>query len=510
MFIHALLVILLTCIASASPDASFTFRLRGEPKTFDWNRADTLTEAHLLMNLMEGLLSYDDQGRLKPALAKQWRVSPDGRTYLFTLRDDVRWTDGIPLKAGDFVFSWKRLLTASTAAPYAYLLFDVEGAEDFYKGVQKDFARVGIHARGDRILEVKLAWPTAHWPHLLALWPLFPLREDVVTRLGAKWEKPENLVTLGAFSISKVTPGQKVILVKNPGYQDPRGNIERITALLAQDDSSAVALFETGRLDFIAELSSFDLKRFAGKPELKTVPFLKTSYLGFAQDKAPANRVEFRRAVAMAIDKKGIAQILGIGQKAAESFVPPALLPAAASRGLSFDPARAKAELEKAGLKQPRAQLLVFNGEKELLLAQYLQNQLRKNAGIEISVEALDHRTFRSYLQSRTYPMFENSWSADFADPDNFLSLFLSTSGTNRIDWNNAEYDRLIRAARAERSEKKRQALYHTAQKLLLEKEVAIVPLYHESNSYLLKKGIKGLHISPLGHLILKNVVVTK
>jgi oligopeptide transport system substrate-binding protein len=159
---------------------TFTFRLLGDPETLDWNRAHTSVETHLLINLMEGLVSYDKDLGVIPALAETWTRSSDGKTYTFKLRKGVKWSDGVPLTAKDFVYSWKRLLSPVTSASYAYLLFEVEGAEDFYKGKSADFSTVGVSAPDDSTFVVKLRNPVAYFIHIPTFWVTFPLREDVV------------------------------------------------------------------------------------------------------------------------------------------------------------------------------------------------------------------------------------------------------------------------------------------------------------------------------------------
>src|SRR4051812_9356265 len=138
---------------------TLNFRLSNELETLDWNKAYTDDEAQLLENLMDGLVAFDGKLNPVPALAQSWTISPDGRTYTFKIRPGVKWSDGVTLKAADFVYSWKRLLSPLTAASYAYFLFDIEGAEYFNKGALKDFSQVGVKALDDLTLQIKLVRP---------------------------------------------------------------------------------------------------------------------------------------------------------------------------------------------------------------------------------------------------------------------------------------------------------------------------------------------------------------
>ena len=155
-------------------------RLPGEPETLDWNKAHAAIETPIVMNVMDGLLLLDASLRVRPALAQSWTVSPNGRTYTFKLRPGVKWSDGVPLKAQDFVYSWRRLLSPETGAAYAYFLFDIEGAEWYNKGELKDFDSVGIKAVDDLTFQIKLTKPVAHWIYVPTFWVTFPMRQDLV------------------------------------------------------------------------------------------------------------------------------------------------------------------------------------------------------------------------------------------------------------------------------------------------------------------------------------------
>src|SRR4051794_30637058 len=164
------------------------------------------------MNLMEGLVTFDSSLNVMPCLAESWKISPNGKTYTFKLRHDVKWSDGVPLKAKDFVYSWKRLISPVTAASYAYFLFDIEGAEWYYKGIVKDFNAVGIKAPDDYTLVIKLARPVAHWIYIPSFWVTFPLRQDIVEKYGEAWTKPGRMVTLGPFTLAAYDIDSKIIL----------------------------------------------------------------------------------------------------------------------------------------------------------------------------------------------------------------------------------------------------------------------------------------------------------
>ncbi len=494
-----------------APGKTFTFRLTGEPETLDWNRAHTPIENYLLMNLMEGLVAFDEKMKVIPALAKSWTISPDGKTYTFKVKPGVSWSDGIPLKAQDFVYSWERLLTPATAAAYAYMLFDVAGAEDFNRGKTKDFSTVGIKAIDDLTVQVKLVRPVAYWIYIPTFWVTFPLRRDIVEKHGGAWPTPGRMVTVGPYTLASHDIDTRLVLKANPNYHGKRGNVTEVIAQIVQDDSTALTLYETGKLDFLTDIGSLDLSKLMSRPDLKKYPYLKTAYLGLVASKFPTSNTAFRRAVAMAIDKTKLGQILHGGQQPAASFVPPPMLAHAPKGGLPFDPARARSELRASGVdpaSSPKIEIVLPNLDKPRTIAQFIQGELKRNLGLNAELQAFDNKTFRAQIDLKTYPIFVLSWGADYPDPDNFLSVFLGSAGNNRVAFKNAKYDELVLKARAVRGEGERRKLYASAQKILLEEEAAIVPLYYEPNLALVKSHVKGVVLSPLNYLYVKGVTI--
>lgn len=493
--------------APTTPKRTFTFRLPGDPETLDWNRAHTAVETWLLTNLMEGLVTHDAKMNVVPALAESWTKSPDGKTYTFKLRKDVKWTDGVPLKATDFLYSWKRLISPVTAASYAYLLFDIDGAEEFYQGKQTDFSKVGISAPDESTLVIRLAKPVAHFIHIPTFWVTFPLRQDVVEKYGTSWSKPGRMVTLGPFELSSYDLDSKVVLSANPTYYGEHGNIDQAVGMIVKEDSTALTLYETGKIDFLTDISGPDLKRLEGRADLARFPYLKTGYLGFVVDQYPISSVNLRRAIAMSIDKSKFGEFLHGGQKATGSFIPEGMFGFNKSIGLAYDPAAAKKELAKSGVKPGmKIELVATNWEKNLTICQFIQAEVKKNLGLDIAIRSFDHKTFRAQLELHSFPIFLLSWSADYPDPDNFLSVFLGSAGNNRTKWKNAQYDAKVLLARYNQNQKARSTLYDQAQKLLVEEDMAVLPLYNEPILALVNPRVKNLKINALNALQMKAI----
>jgi oligopeptide transport system substrate-binding protein len=477
----------------------------------DWNRAHTAVEAYLLMNLMEGLVTYEGTSSVAPALAESWKISPDGKTYTFKIRKNVQWSDGVLLKAEDFVYSWRRLLSPLTAASYAYLLYDIEGAESFNNGKLLDFSKVGIKALDSQTLEVKLAKPVAHWIYIPGFWVTFPLRKDVVNKHGGAWETPGRMVSLGPYSLVSHDVDSKYVLKANPTYYRNRGNVDQIVALIVQDDQQALNLYEAGKLDFLTDLATVDLRKLKGRSDLKTYPHLKTGFLEFETDRFPVSNVKVRRAIAMAIDKDKLTASLFGGQTVATSFVPPPMMSYSKSIGLSFDPKKAKAELKSSGIDLSASIKLEYisqKWDKAASIAQFIQAELKKNLGIEVTIQSFDNKSYRNQLDLHVFSVFDYTWTADYPDPDNFLSVFQSSSGNSRTTWKSARFDQLVQDARQSLKAAEREKTYLTLQKILLEDEAVIVPLYYEPNLALVRSRAKNFELNPLDYLYLRKVEI--
>ncbi len=494
----------------SNPAHTFTLRLPNDPENLDWHRAQTMVESYLLMNMMEGLVSFDSKLQVNPALAQSWTKSEDGRIYTFKLRPGVKWSDGVPLKAQDFVFSWKRLLSPLTGALYSYFLFDIEGAEYYAKGKLTDFDLVGIKALNDSTLQVKLARPVAHWISIPAFWVTFPMRQDIVEKYGNGWEKPGRIVTIGPYQLTSQELNHKITLRKNPNYYGQTGNVDQIDALIIPSDAVAMKLYDDGKLDFLGDLSNDSIKKVTGRSELKSFQYLKTAYLGLSITKYPLSIPAVRRAISMGIDKSQLASLRS-GYQPATSFVPPQVLGHSDSIGPKFDPVAGRALLRGAGfdsLKPWTIDLITQNFDKQIALADFIRDQLKKNLGLEAKIETFDHKDYRSRLTIGGFGLFMGSWVADYPDPDNFMSLFLSSSGNNRAQWKNQQYEDRVLEARNLTDSAARLRAYTETQKLLLETDAVIVPLYYETILALIRSRVQGLEINPLNHLLLRKVTL--
>lgn len=491
-----------------TPAKTFSFRLTAEPETLDWNRGNTIMASYILYNLMEGLVSIDQNSKVIPALAERWTISDDQKTYTFYLRRDVKWSDGVTMTVSDFITSWKRMLSPKTAAPYAYMLYDIEGAEDFAKGKNTNFDQVGVKGLNSLTLQVKLSRPVASWLYVPSFLATFPMRQDVLDKYSESWAKPGKIVTLGPYLLESYEFDSKIVLKTNPHYYGKKGNVEEVIAYIIKDANVALSMYEAGRLDFISDMSIVDMTKLKERKDLKTFPFLKTGYLSFITSKFPMSNVHFRRAVAMALDKNKMNVILHGDQKHATTIIPPNQTGYSEKVGLAYNLSMARSEIKASGYdvtNGPEIELPILNWDNVVKTGEFIQSELKKHLGIRVKLIILDHKEYRNYLDLGAAVWFLGRL-ADYPDPDFFMSFFRSNSGNNRMQWNDSLYDQKVLDARGMIELKMREKLYVDAQKYLLEENSVVVPLYYEPNITLIHNRVKGLELNPLNFLNLRNV----
>jgi oligopeptide transport system substrate-binding protein len=505
-----LLMTLVLCSISTSSFASvFKFRLLAEPTTFDWHIASTAVETPIMMNVMEGLTEVDQALKPKGCLAEKVIMSKDQKSYTFILRKGVKWSDGVALKAQDFVEGWKRLLTPATAAPYAYLLYDVVGAEDFNKNKHSDFSKVGVVAKDDSTLVVTLKKPVAYFQYLTGFWPLFPVRKDLIASLGNQWARAGKLVTVGPFVLDTYQVQTKIILKKNPNYWRKTGGVTEAVALIIKDSATALNVFKTGGIQMMQDFSPDDLKLARPMQEFKTFPYLKTYYLAFRVKGSILENKNLRLAIAHAIDRRPIPNILNGSQKLASTMIPPKVAGHDPKLALPFDVAKAKEYLKKSGIDpaHEKIEFIARNSERPKIITQYIQSELKKNLGLlNVQISMFDHKVFRNQVATGSFPMMLMVWAADYPDGDSFMGLFESNTGNNLTHYSEPKFDEAIQKGREDWNTVKREKLYREAETMLQIRDAAVLPLYYEENEVLVSKEIKGFSVNPIGYYFLKDI----
>jgi ABC-type transport system substrate-binding protein/class 3 adenylate cyclase len=451
----------------------------------------TTEGAYFTEHLFSGLLRIDHDLNVVPAMADNFRVSSDGLTYLFRIREGVRWSDGEPLTASDFAFAWQQMRDQGLRT--AFLMEDVETAE----------------AIDERTLEIKLREARNYFPFILSSAWSFPWPEHKCRELGDDWRKPENLVGNGPFMLSEFDRDHAV-LTANPHWLGPRGNVREVRFDFAVRSSAAAEQWRQGRFDVLPAYTAFH--RQLGEAEntiTEVVPELWLQYLGFRSDRPPFSNLLVRKAFAHALDREGLMRAVGTLNRPATrgGAIPPAMPGHSHRIGLEHDLERARALLEQAGYPDgkgfPAIRVLV-PGHGPYFEA--LQEQL-STLGVALEQSPTDFTHPKPDHVGDEHDLWLSGWSADYPDPDGVFRGFMRSGWPFYQD---EEIDEILARARSVADQGERMRLYHELDRLWVQEHVAIVPLSYGRAMVVRRPWVHGAWVNPLQRAHLDQVVVDR
>ena len=496
-------------------DLSETFRypILSEPPTLDWNKVTDGASIRIILNLMEGLVDYDfsdkDSIRIKPGLAKSWVSSADKKKWTFYLRTSVYWSDGKLLDSEDVINSWERLLNPKTGAEYAYFLFPIKNAQSYNQGKIKDFKKVGIKKGKAGEIHIELEKGISFFPYLLTHAPTFPIRKDVIQKHGERWTEPENIVTLGAYQLQRWDHDKGLILkFYKKYYQTAKVQIKKVIFYIVPDESTILKLFTAGRLDIASQLLSRDLRFLKQKKEYKSWNILRIYYYGFNIKSKQLKDVRVRKALIHAVDRSEITRLLDGGEKPLKSWIPKGLFAHNPEIGLDFNVTKASQLMDEAGYKDrskfPDVGIFYNTAADHKMIAENVQEQLKRNLNIRVNLNNQEWKTYLQRLKIKDIQIFRLGWGADYPDPDNFINLMLSFSDNNHTGWENKEFDQLILEAMSLPNSSYRKSLYDKAQKIMLEHDVVVFPVYSAVAKILLSDRVKKYPMNSMEQIYFK------
>jgi len=480
-----------------------------EPQDLDPQAVAGIPELNVIQALFDSLVEPDPQDlHPVPGLAETWDVSADGLVYTFHLRANLRWSNGDPLTADDFIQSYRRILTPSLGSEYASYFYNyVRGAKDYFDGKVTDFSQVGVQAPDARTLVVTLTQPT---PFLLAMiaqhyvWDPLPIK--VVGKFGplgekgSAWTRAGHLVASGPFQLKEWTPNKRIVVVRNPNYWDAaRVKLDRIEFYPTEDLGAEERMYRTGQIDrtYDFDRSKLDLYRQKYLQELQLQPWLGSYYYVFNVRRAPFTDARVRRALALAIDREQIAKdIMRGGESPAYSFDPPDDSGYTAQAKLQGGVAEARRLLAEAGFPGgrgfPPIQLLYNqNQDYNRSIAEAVQAMWRKNLGIELQLTNQEWKVYLDSLHGHNFQLIRTGWIADFTDADAFLETLETGNGNNDGAWSNPEYDRLLHEARNAKTQAERYAAYQKMDRIVVD-ECPVLPIFYYTKVYALRPSVKG------------------
>jgi oligopeptide transport system substrate-binding protein len=492
------------------------YPLGTEPPTTDIQTAQDTTSRMIIHQCIEGLFEYRGDGSIEPAGATRYEVSDDGLVYTIKLREEAVWSDGVPVTAQHFEDGVIRLLEPETAANYAWLMYDVEGAEEFNSGETDDPETVGVKALDDYTLEVTLKAPSSYFETILPFSTFCPVRLDVVEAHGDLWTEPGNYVSNGAYLLDAWEHEAEVVLVKNPTYWNAANvQIEKITFPIIMESTTMLALYENDELHTSGGvgLPSEEMPRIVTDPtlseELRVLPRPGVYYVGLNTLNEPTSDVLVRKALASAIDRQAI--IDNVVQRPwltpLSCTTPPRILgyQEYGTCGYTFNPGKAQAYLAEAGYPDgegfPVFSFWFNRADYNSDVIEAIAAMWEENLNIDVELRVSEWAVYMDFLDAcrdseegmagcdvNAYRM---GWVMDYGDPQNQLQIvFAPDSEFCYTGWESDRFAELMELAGASFDTEEREAYYMEADKILCEDEVGIIPIHGYERNTLVKSGI--------------------
>lgn len=483
-----------------------------DPETLDPRKAIGVPEGFVLQQLFEGLVAIDSKGAHIPGVAERWETSADGLKWTFHLRSNAKWSNGDPVTARDFEYSWKSVLSPKLASRYAAQIYVVKNAESYNKG-KASADQVGVKAINDTTLEVNLEYPVPYFLSLLTFYTYYPVNPKVV-EANEKWHTdPKTLIGNGPFKMVSWTHNSKIELAPNENYWNKSVvKLAKIEMAISDNPKTLIDMFENNQLDDVESSPPLaDRARLAKENKMKSFPDGSVYHYMFNVTKAPFDNVKVRKAFALSVDRNLIiSSLLKGGEMAAYAWAPygyPDVKTGEDFRKVGGDLfkedlAAAKQLLAEAGYPEgkgfPAVTMLYNTNDMHKAIAEALQEMWKKNLGITVQ---LTNQEWKVYLQARyqgDFQMARRGWVSDYLDPMTAMETMLGDNKNNNSRWANAEYDKLINQAKNTLDNTARMKLMHDAEKILVN-DMPIVPLFFDTKKVLQKPNVKGIIRDPLG-----------
>ncbi|PEA20992.1 peptide ABC transporter substrate-binding protein [Bacillus cereus] len=472
------------------------------------------TSAHVMQNIFEGLYVLDDQDNPTPAIAKSFERSEDGKKYTFDLRKNAKWSNGDSVTANDFMFAWRKAVSAETASQYAYMLFYIKNAKEINRGTMP-LDELGVKVINDYKLEVELEQPIPYFLQLLALPIYLPQHESFLKEQGGNYGlEPSNLIYNGPFVLEKWKHEQEFQLKKNATYWDEKKvKLDEINFQIVKDTMTVVNLYEAGDLDRVPINSQF-VDKYKGSKELHMSSDPGIAMLRFNEkNKALANK-KVRQSISLALNKDDfVAHFINNGAKPASGLVPAGHINEETGKDFRkengdlspYDLQNAKKIWEEAkkelGVDEVKIEFLTYEQDNAKRMAEYIKGDLEKNLqGLTIQIKQQPFKQKLQLEQTGDYEISMANWGPDYKDPISYLELFTTDNPNNKMNYSNRHYDELIKKAKSDLvlNQKKRWEALQEVERILLE-DAAVAPLYQMGSAYVQKDYVKGIEKHQFG-----------
>jgi len=491
--------------AGATPGGAILLRgLGSEPDSLDPQKARSVEAQRVLRDICEGLTTLDKSGGVAPGLAEKWEVSPDGKTYTFTLRQDARWSNGQPVVAADVVAGLRRLVDPATGSQYAEVVDVIANASDIVAG-RKSPESLGVDAPGPYTVIVHLRSPAPYLPALLSHPSTCPVEPVTLANEKDAYARPGILPSDGAFVLSQWVHGSYISLTRNRHYwNDAATRLDGVKYLIATDENAELTLYRAGQLDTtdVIPRPQYDWIRTHLPGQLHITPELGVYFYGFNLERAPfKDDPRVRRALSLVIDREKLARlVLRSGELPAYGWIPPGVAdytpqtPAYRSLSMAQRIAEARRLYAQAGYSASRPlrfELRYNTGEVHAELALAIASMWRQALGAQVTLRAEEFRSLLQDINRGDIQMFRSSWIGDYNDAYSFAQYFKSDFGINLPHYHNPAYDALLDRAAAETDVAKRRDLLEQAEKLML-RDQPVIPIYFYASKHLVKPRVQG------------------
>ncbi|EOI5728315.1 oligopeptide ABC transporter substrate-binding protein OppA [Cronobacter malonaticus] len=495
-----------------------------EVQSLDPHKIEGVPESNINRDLFEGLLVTDVEGHPSAGVAEKWE-NKDFKVWTFHLRKDAKWSNGEPVTAQDFVYSWQRLADPKTASPYeSYLQYGhITNIDDIIAG-KKPATDLGVKAIDDHTLEVTLSEPVPYFYKLLVHSSMSPVPKAVVEKFGEKWTQPANIVSNGAYKLKSWVVNERIVLERNTNYWDnAKTVINEVTYLPISSEVTDVNRYRSGEIDMTYNNMPIELFQKLKKEIPKEVhvdPYLCTYYYEINNQKAPFNDPRVRTALKLGLDRDIIVhKVKNQGDLPAYGYTPPYTDGAKFTEPAWFKMtqeqrnAEAKKLLAEAGYTADKPltfDLLYNTSDLHKKLAIAAASIWKKNLGVNVKLENQEWKTFLDTRHQGNFDVARAGWCADYNEPTSFLNTMLSNSSNNTSHYKSDAFDKIMQQTLQVSDEAQRSELYNKAEQQL-DKDSVIVPVYYYVNARLVKPWVGGYTgKDPLDNVYVKNLYIIK
>lgn len=507
-------IIFISCNNNVMEKNNIIINLDTEPRTIDPALGNANNYATYIFSAFEGLTKKDNNDNVVPGVAESWNISDDGLIYTFYLRTNAKWSDGKPVTAHDFVYSWKRIVDPNTSAPYAVLLEPIKNVREIMNG-EKNINEIGVKAIDDYTFQIILNNPTAYFLDFTGYYILCPVREDIIKKYGDKWTlSQESYIGNGPFKMVERKIDENITMVKNTNYWDKDNIIpEKITFIMMNDNTAALSGIKNGSIHLSKSVNRNTINELKKENIVESIKLLASYYIEIDMNNEALKDVRVRKALSLAIDRDYIVKYVTLMNEDVLY-----LLIANNFKNYNIDRKNdyittnyyqnikeAKKLLAEAGYTNgenfPVLDFTVSTSSFEVNVAEVLQQMWKENLGVDVRINKYEYSTYLQFFSTKDVNgLFSTRCHADYNDPISMIEVFKSDSA-NHIFYTNLNYDKLYYQAQTNNNLDNRTKLLYEAEKLLVEKDVAIIPILNITDVFLKSPKLKDVQYDSTGFM---------